>query len=64
LALLIEKSPKVLSRDEILNAVWGADHLGNQRTVDNSIVRLRDLCGNFIRSVRGVGYQWMEDDEH
>lgn len=63
LALLIEKSPKALSRDEILNAVWGADHLGNQRTVDNAIVRLRDLCGNFIRSVRGVGYQWMENDE-
>lgn len=64
LALLIEKSPKALTRDEILTAVWGADHLGNQRTVDNAIVRLRDLfTGNFIRSVRGVGYQWMEENE-
>jgi DNA-binding response OmpR family regulator len=59
LALLVKKSPKVVTRDEILNAVWGEDHLGNQRTVDNSIVRLRSLfSGNPIRSVRGVGYQW------
>jgi DNA-binding response OmpR family regulator len=59
LALLVKKSPKVVTRDEILTAIWGEDHLGNQRTVDNSIVRLRSLfSGNPIRSVRGVGYQW------
>lgn len=65
LALLIEKAPKVLSRDEILDAVWSADHLGNQRTVDNAIVRLRGLFPgiNPIRSVRGVGYQWTGGDE-
>jgi two-component system, OmpR family, phosphate regulon response regulator PhoB len=63
LALLIEKSPKVLSRDEILDSVWGKDHLGNTRTVDNAIVRLRDLIEKpLIRSVRGVGYQWTEEE--
>jgi two-component system phosphate regulon response regulator PhoB len=63
LALLIEKAPKVVSRDEILDAVWSSDHLGNQRTVDNAIVRLRGLFpGNPIRSVRGVGYQWTEGE--
>jgi DNA-binding response OmpR family regulator len=64
LTLLIEKSPRALTRDEILDAVWSADHLGNQRTVDNAIVRLRGLFpGNPIRSVRGVGYQWTEEEE-
>jgi len=65
LALLAERSPKVVSRDEILDTVWSSDHLGNQRTVDNSIVRLRGLFpgSSPIRSVRGVGYQWMEGEE-
>ena len=60
LALLIEKSPRVITRDEILDHVWGAEHLGNLRTVDNAIVRLRSLFpqNNPIRSVRGIGYQW------
>ncbi len=65
LAFLAERSPKVVTRDEILDSVWGADHLGNQRTVDNAIVRLRGLFAGSspIRSVRGVGYQWMEGAE-
>ena len=59
LALLVERAPRVLTRDEILDAVWGKDHLGNTRTVDNAIVRLRGLfSASPIRSVRGVGYQW------
>lgn len=59
LSLLLDKSPKVLSRDEILDAVWGEESAGNLRSVDNAIVRLRSvLPNNSIRSVRGVGYQW------
>lgn len=63
LKLLISSSPKVLSRDEILDQVWGEDKFPSHRTVDNSIVRLRqslgDAGGKVIRSVRGVGYQWV-----
>lgn len=64
LAFLIERAPKVVSRDDILDAVWSSDHLGNQRTVDNAIVRLRGLFPgmDLIRSVRGVGYQWVEGE--
>jgi two-component system phosphate regulon response regulator PhoB len=65
LSLLIERAPRVLTRDEILDAVWGKDHLGNTRTVDNAIVRLRGLFKNSpIRSVRGVGYQWIPGDDN
>ncbi len=64
LKLLIEFSPRVLSRDEILNQVWGEDKFPSHRTVDNAIVRLRqvlgDEAGKFIRSARGVGYQWIK----
>lgn len=66
LQLLIEKSPRVLSRDEIMNEVWGVDKNPSHRTIDNIIVRLRQLFGEsgekYIRSVRGVGYQWSGDE--
>lgn len=63
LKLLISSAPKVVSRDEILDRVWGEDKFPNHRTVDNAIVRLRqtlgDSDGTIIRSVRGIGYQWV-----
>ncbi len=62
LKLLIQSAPKILSRDEILNLIWGEDKFPSHRTVDNTIVRLRQALGDgsdeVIRSVRGVGYQW------
>lgn len=62
LKLLIDHSPSPVSRDEMLNHVWGEDQFPSQRTVDNCIVRLRQLLkdesGDLIRSVRGLGYQW------
>ena len=62
LKLLIDRAPKAVSRDEILNQLWGEDQFPTQRTIDNSIVRLRQSLGTqgaaAIRSVRGLGYQW------
>ncbi|MBS1970140.1 MAG: response regulator transcription factor [Bdellovibrionales bacterium] len=66
LQLLIERAPRVVSRDEIINEVWGQDKNPSHRTIDNTIVRLRQLFGDkgeeFIRSVRGVGYQWFKEN--
>jgi DNA-binding response OmpR family regulator len=63
LKLLIEAAPKALTRDEILDQVWGVDSSPSHRTIDNTIVRLRqalrDESGDLIRSVRGLGYQWV-----
>lgn len=62
LKYLFDQSPKVLSRDEIINEIWGVDKMPSHRTIDNIIVRLRHLIGQTedapIRSVRGIGYQW------
>lgn len=62
LRLLTSRSPAVVSRDEILDKIWGEENFPSSRTVDNAIVRLRqalgDIHGARIRSVRGVGYQW------
>ena len=64
LKLLIERSPQVVSRDDILNKVWGEEKFPTHRTVDNIILRIRQALGEggsrCIRSVRGVGYQWAE----
>ncbi len=60
LKLLIERSPQILSRDEIINEIWGEDKMISHRTIDNMIVRLRHLIeGDYIRSVRGTGYQYI-----
>ncbi len=67
LQLLITSSPRVISRNQILDELWGEDKFLNQRTIDNMIVRLRQLLGDTsstcIRSVRGIGYQWCGDGE-
>lgn len=62
LKLLVESAPRVVSRDEILDKLFGEDRFPNHRTVDNAVVRLRHAlggAGETIRSVRGVGYQWV-----
>jgi two-component system, OmpR family, phosphate regulon response regulator PhoB len=63
LKLLIENTPKVISRDEIINRVWGQDKDLSPRTIDNAVARLRSAISDgdekYIRSVRGVGYQWI-----
>jgi DNA-binding response OmpR family regulator len=62
---LIDQSPKVVSRDEALNMLRGEDRFPSNRTVDNAILRLRSLLGEFasrIESVRGVGYRWNNEE--
>jgi two-component system response regulator ResD len=61
LIYLIENYGKALSRDQILNGVWGYDYFGDLRTVDTHINRLRiklDSKSNFVQTVRGYGYRF------
>lgn len=61
--LLAERSNQVVSREEILERVWGYRFSTSSRTIDNFIVRLRKYFEEdpknpqFIHSVRGVGYR-------
>jgi len=60
LLYMAENQGKALSRDNILNEVWGYDYFGDARTVDTHIKRLRiKLKGknDLIQTVRGVGYR-------
>ncbi|MCE9501158.1 MAG: response regulator transcription factor [Leptospira sp.] len=63
LQLLISEEQRVVTRDEILDKLWGEENFPTNRTIDNSIVRLRAALGkngqNAIKSVRGAGYRWV-----
>ena len=53
---------RVLSRDELLRKVWGYDYLGETRTVDVHVRRLRQKLGDehqTIDTVLGAGYKWV-----
>ena len=64
--LLIERKNQVVSREEILERVWGYRFSTSSRTIDNFIVRLRRYFeadpknSAFIHSVRGVGYRFTD----
>lgn len=58
LAELIRASGRVLTRDILLNRVWGYDFPGDDRIVDSHIKNLRKkLPCNCIETIRGVGYR-------
>ena len=63
LRVFLKHPGRVYSRDQLLEKVWGADYLGETRTVDVHIGTLRTKlgsCGEYIRTVRGVGYRMEE----
>ena len=60
LAFLLKNQGLVLTRERIMERVWGFDYEGESRTVDMHIKSLRHklgACGEIIRTVRGVGYK-------
>ena len=62
------KVGQVVSRDEILDTVWGQDQFPSSRTVDNFIVGFRKLFEmdqrnpHFFQSIRGVGYKFVKEN--
>lgn len=61
---LIERTGKVVSRDQLLDAVWGYHTFPTNRTIDNFILRLRKIFEDdpkssiYIETIRGVGYRF------
>ena len=61
LIYFIENKKQVLSRDQILDRIWGADYDGYDRSVDTHIKKLRKALGKaeyHIETVIKVGYVW------
>lgn len=63
LQYLMENHSKVVTRDELLNHIWGYDYDGETRTLDMHIRTLRQKLGEnggaCIKTVRGVGYRFV-----
>lgn len=61
LLLLMKNARLALSREAILNKVWGFEYDGNDRTIDTHIKMLRHTLGEYgerIRTIRGMGYSF------
>jgi two-component system, OmpR family, alkaline phosphatase synthesis response regulator PhoP len=67
LKLFVDNPNRVVSRNEILDRIWGEDNYPSSRTVDNFIVRLRRILEpdasmpKYLHTVWGVGYRFTPD---
>lgn len=62
LSTLARKKDRVITRQQLLDQVWGYSYYGDARTLDVHIRRLRqklDACGDCIETVVGVGYRFV-----
>ncbi|MFM8362886.1 MAG: winged helix-turn-helix domain-containing protein, partial [Haliscomenobacter sp.] len=65
LKLLIDRKGEVVSRRQILQAVWGYDVFPSTRTIDNFILKFRrsfeqdSRNPEFFFSIRGIGYKFI-----
>jgi DNA-binding response OmpR family regulator len=62
LSALAKKRGRVVTRQQLLDQVWGYSYYGDARTLDVHIRRLRqklDACGGCIETVVGVGYRFV-----
>ncbi len=64
LKLFVEKPNEVISRQEILEKIWGFDVYPSSRTIDNFILTFRKIFekdlppSTYFKSIRGVGYKY------
>ena len=61
LEMLMKNISKVLTREQLLNTIWGTDLYVGDRTIDVHIKRIRNKVGsNIIKTIKGVGYKLSE----
>jgi two-component system alkaline phosphatase synthesis response regulator PhoP len=64
LKALAENRGRVLTREQLLEKVWGGSYFGEMRVVDVHLGHVRQkLGGDFIATVRGVGYRFEDQTE-
>ena len=62
LHFLAQNPDKVFSREDLLQAIWGADVFVLARTVDVHIRKIREKIGeDYIKTIKGVGYKMVEN---
>jgi DNA-binding response OmpR family regulator len=66
LEFFLKREGRVVTRQMILDAVWGEEYFGTDRTVDNFITRLRQKLDSsedprYFQTVRGLGYRFRNE---
>ena len=65
LVYMLENQNIALSRNQLINKIWGYDFYGDDRTIDTHVKMLRNSLGKYrdlIITVRGVGYKFVPKD--
>ena len=69
LELLLRNAGRVLTRGQLIDRVWGADYVGDTKTLDVHVKRLRakiepdPSMPRFLLTVRGLGYKFEPDGQ-
>ena len=62
LKMLIERYPQVITRENLLDSIWGYDYYGDTRIVDAHIKNIRKKISlPYIKTVKGIGYTLEKD---
>ena len=68
LEILIKNKGRVMTRDFLLDKIWGYEYMGETRTVDVHIRHLRqkieedDKKPKYIETIRGIGYRFSSEE--
>ena len=63
LKLLLENQGRVVSRERLLDTVWGYDYIGDEKIVNTHIKNIRKKLGvDYIETIRGAGYKIEKED--
>ena len=63
LKLLLENQGRVVSRERLLDTVWGYDYIGDEKIVNTHIKNIRKKLGvDYIETMRGAGYKIEKED--
>lgn len=69
LKILATNKGKVFTRDFLLEQLWGYDYLGDTRTIDVHVRRIRQKieenseAPKYLKTIHGVGYKFQDDEE-
>ena len=64
LKLLLENQGRVISRERLLDTIWGYDYFGDEKIVNTHIKNFRKKLGvNYIETMRGAGYKIEKENQ-
>lgn len=63
LKFLLENQDKVVTRENLIDNIWGYEHLGDEKIVNTHIKNIRRKLGvDYIETIRGAGYKIEKED--